>query len=211
MCVSIYTNNNKEKMASTCKYNVNFQGNVIETTVTDKASDVDEWLQNVESTYHGKTSVVGLDCEWRPHIIRSMSNKTATLQLCIDTKCLIVQMFYLDYIPQSLKDFFTDSNFTFVGVEVQDDAQKLEDEYGLKVTSTADIQALAMARWPLRFVRKPGLKGLARGVAELYMEKPKYVSMSNWEARFLSVQQIEYACIDAFASYKIGHKILEEI
>ncbi|KAK1354357.1 3'-5' exonuclease domain-containing protein [Heracleum sosnowskyi] len=193
------------------KYYVNFQGNLIETIVTNKASDVDEWLHNIQLAYHGKSSVVGLDCEWRPHIIRSMSNKTATLQLCIDTKCLIVQMFYLDYIPQSLKDFFTDPKFTFVGVEVQDDALKLQDEYGLRVSSTADIQALAMTRWPLRFVRKPGLKGLARGVAELNMEKPKHVSMSNWEAVNLNLQQIEYACIDAFASYKIGHKLLEEI
>lgn len=193
------------------KYNVNFQGNIIETTVTTKASDVDEWLHNIQLAYHGKTSVVGLDCEWRPHIIRSMSNKTARLQLCIDKKCLIVQMFYLDYIPQSLKDFFTEPKFTFVGVQVQDDALKLQDEYGLRVASTADIQALAMARWPLRFVRKPGLKGLARGVAELYMAKPKHVSMSNWEAVNLNVQQIEYACIDAFASYKIGHKLFEEI
>lgn len=192
------------------KYNVNFQGNIIETTVTNKASDIDEWLHNIQLSYHGKTSVVGLDCEWRPHIIRSMSNKTATLQICIDTNCLIVQMFYLDYIPQSLKDFFTDPKFTFVGVEVQDDALKLQEEYGLRVASTADIQALAMARWPLRFVRKPGLKGLARGVAELNMEKPKHVSMSNWEAVNLNVQQIEYACIDAFASYKIGHKLLKE-
>lgn len=195
----------------TAKYYVNFQGNLIETTVTKMASDVDEWLHNIQLAYQGKTSVVGLDCEWRPHIIRSMSNKTATLQLCIDTKCLVVQMFYLDHIPQSLKDFFTDTKFTFVGVEVQDDAVKIQNEYGLRVTGTADIQALAMARWPLRFVRKPGLKGLARSVAELLMEKPKHVSMSNWEAVNLNVQQIEYACIDAFASYKIGHKLLEEI
>lgn len=193
------------------KYMVHFQGKVIEATVTNMASAVDEWVRDVRSIYTGHCVVVGLDCEWKPNTISSMSNRTATLQLCIDTKCLIVQMFYLDYIPQSLKGFLSDPNFTFVGVEVGDDALKLLREYGLIVTSTADIQALAMSRWPVRFYRKPGLKDLARYVAGLNMEKPIHVCRSNWEVRYLSEEQVEYACIDAYASCKIGHKLLKEV
>lgn len=192
-------------MANNYKHMVSFSGKTIEVTVTDKGSMADEWVQNVLSLHSGNEKmIVGLDCEWRPHVIRSMSNKTATLQLCIDTKCLILQMFYIDYIPQSIKNFLNDPNITFVGVEVGDDAVKLREEYGLRVASTSDIQAVAMTRWPIRFYRKPGLKRLAYAVAGISMEKPMHVCRSNWEARVLDEKQVEYGCIDAYACYRIG-------
>lgn len=190
------------------KYRITFQGNEIEATVTDKASAVDEWIRGITASCPNPT-IVGLDCEWKPTYSSTLKNKTATLQLCIDTKCLIVQMFYLDFIPQSLKDFFRDTHFTFVGVEVQDDAQKLLDEYGLSVIHTADIQALAMARWPIAFYRKPGLKQLANSVVGLYMQKPLHVCRSNWEAGNLTLDQVEYACVDAYASFRIGRKLIQ--
>ncbi|KAL2556570.1 Werner Syndrome-like exonuclease [Forsythia ovata] len=192
------------------KHLVSFSGTIIEATVTDKAAVVDDWVQEIRSMYSGRQIIAGLDCEWRPHLIPSMRNKTATLQLCVNTICLIIQLFYIDYIPQSIKNFLSDPNITFVGVEVGDDALKLNIEYGLTCTTTADIQAMAMARWPIRFNKKPGLKKLAGEVVGLYMAKPIHVRKSNWEARALNIQQIEYACIDAYASYRIGHKLLKE-
>ncbi|XP_022891787.1 Werner Syndrome-like exonuclease [Olea europaea var. sylvestris] len=192
------------------KYTVSFSGAVIEATVADKAAIVDDWVLEIRSMYYGQQIIVGLYCEWRPNLIPSMSNKTATLQLCVDTKCLILQLLYLDYIPQSIKNFLSDPNNTFVGVEVGDDVLKLNSEYGLTCATIADIQALAMERWPILFYRKPGLKKLAEFVVELSMAKPIHVCRSNWEARVLSIQQIEYCCIDAYASYRIGHKLLKE-
>ncbi|PWA54236.1 3'-5' exonuclease domain-containing protein [Artemisia annua] len=167
---------------------------IIETTVTDKASITEEWgsMLNGDHTF-----------------LRSMSNKSATLQLCTDTKCLILQLFYMDEIPQSLKNFLLNPIFTFVGVEVEDDILKLKNEYGLDCSKSADIRSAAMKKWPGRF-RRPGLKDLAMDVLGLHMKKPKHVCMSNWEARLLNENQIEYACIDAYASYKIAHKILLE-
>ncbi|PIN18009.1 DNA helicase [Handroanthus impetiginosus] len=192
---------------ATSKYHVSFAGTTIETTVTDKAATITAWVREITSLYHGTPTVVGLDVEWRPHPIRSMSNKSATLQLCIDQKCLIIQLFYVDEIPESIKGFLTNPNFTFVGIEVQDDVSKLKNEYGLDCSSTMDIREKAKERWPGRFWR-PGLKDLAQEICQLNMRKPKHVCMSNWEARVLSEAQVEYACIDAFASYKIGHKLL---
>ncbi|KAF6163785.1 hypothetical protein GIB67_012144 [Kingdonia uniflora] len=192
-------------------YHVSFAGKTIVTTVTDKADDANAWVNEILLIHYGKpTIVVGLDIEWRPHYNRNMSNKSATLQLCVDDKCLILQLFYMDYLPQSLKNFLSDSAAIFVGLEVGNDVAKLRVEYGLNCRRHADIKALAKARWPGRF-RRPGLKDLALEVAGLRMAKPKHVCKSNWENRVLNVYQIEYACIDAFASYKIGHKLLVEV
>lgn len=192
---------------ATSKYSINYDGKTIETTVTDKAITAEQWVEEINLLYAGKATVVGLDVEWRPHPISYMSNKSATLQLCIDDKCLILQLFYMDYLPLSLKNFLKDSNFTFVGIEVAGDIEKLKDEYGLECTKCADIRELAKRKWPGRF-RRPGLKDLALEVVGLLMRKPKHVCMSNWEARVLNNEQVEYGCIDAYASYKIAHKLL---
>ncbi|KAL2468688.1 Polynucleotidyl transferase [Forsythia ovata] len=196
---------------SLSKYYVSFDGKTIETTLTDKAAITSEWIEEIYSIYNGNSTViVGLDVEWRPHPVRSMSNKSATLQLCIDEKCLILQLFYMDDIPESLKSFLLNPKFTYVGIEVADDILKLKNEYGLDCSSSSDIRAVAKNHWPGRF-RRPGLKDLALEVCGLNMMKPKHVSMSNWEARELNNAQVEYACIDAYASYKIGHKLLIEL
>ncbi|KAH6826453.1 hypothetical protein C2S53_014307 [Perilla frutescens var. hirtella] len=193
---------------ATSKYNVTFAGTTIETTVTDKAATASAWVREISSLYGGIPTVVGLDVEWRPHHMDNMSNKSATLQLCINNKCLILQLFYMDEIPQSIKGFLLNPNFTFVGVQVEEDVMKLRNEYGLDCSRCMDVRAEANARWPGMFSRRPGLKDLARELCGLYMKKPLHVCRSNWEARQLSEAQVEYGCVDAFASYKIGHKLL---
>ncbi|KAL3515927.1 hypothetical protein ACH5RR_022829 [Cinchona calisaya] len=166
-------------ISNSSKYFVYFDGKTIETTVTNKAEIVNQWVQLILLKCAGKPTVVGLDNEWRPHPVPYMSNKSATLQLCIDDNCLIVDK----------------------------DIMKLKDEYGLKCTKSADIREVAKMRWPGRFSR-PGLKDLAREVSGLYMKKPLHVTKSQWDARVLSADQVEYACIDAYASYKIGNMLL---
>ncbi|OMO64017.1 hypothetical protein CCACVL1_22100 [Corchorus capsularis] len=189
---------------------VSFSGKNIETTVTDEASVVDAWISNIRSMYHGQQLIVGLDSEWRPNYRKYQNNKTAILQLCIETRCLIIQLFYLEHIPRSLRSFLGDPNVTFVGVEVASDAAKLRNEYGLVCSRTADVRELAMNSWPSNFSRNPGLKDLASTVVGLSMPKQKRVTMSNWQSRVLNPLQIEYACIDAYASYRIGHRLLKE-
>ncbi|KAH7528339.1 3'-5' exonuclease [Ziziphus jujuba] len=192
---------------TTSKYTVYFAGKTIETTVTDKASIIDQWVNQILTIHAGNPTVVGLDIEWRPHYNSWMSNKSATLQLCIDDKCLIVQLFYIDSIPDSLKNFMMNPDFTFVGIEVGDDIEKLKNEYDLPCRKSADIREMAKTRWPGRF-RRPGLKDLALEIVGLSMKKPRHVTMSNWEARVLNEGQIEYACIDAYASYRIGKEVV---
>ncbi|KAL5996511.1 hypothetical protein ACLOJK_026591 [Asimina triloba] len=189
---------------------VRFGGQEIITTVTDMAHVVDEWVDDIRQMHPDEPLIVGLDCEWRPHPIQWMSNKTATLQLCVRNACLIAQLFYMAQIPETLKGFLSDPNISFVGVGVGKDAEKLRDEYGLQVTSAVDIEPLALAHedWVWYGHRRAGLKHFALGLCGLHMEKPKSVTKSDWQARVLNERQIEYACIDAYASYKLGCKLL---
>ncbi|XP_076900400.1 3'-5' exonuclease-like [Bidens hawaiensis] len=193
------------------KYHVNYDGKTIETIVTNKAIVTEKWVKDIMLIHSNDPMVVvGLDVELLSPTSPFITNKAATLQLCIDTKCLILQLFYMDEFPQSLKRFLLNSRFTFVGVEVEDDIAKIKNEYGLDCAKSADIRSATIKKWPTMNYRKPGLKHLARDVASLHMEKPMHEIKSNWEARVLAENQVEYACIDAYASYKIGHKLFLE-
>lgn len=45
---------------------------------------------------------------------------------------------------------------------------------------------------------------------ETLIEKPKKVTMSKWATPHLSREQVRYACIDAFVSFDVGHRLLCE-
>lgn len=182
---------------TTTIHHVSIASETVETTVTCDGPTITQWVTAMSSVHRGKTVVVGLDVEWRPNFTKYTNNRAATLQLCIGTKCLIIQLIHLTGIPQSLRDFL--SKMTFVGVEVANDVAKLTREYGLRCQNVKDLREAAGVL--LRPGPRPGLKGLAREIVGLEIEKPKSVTLSNWEVRVLSDMQVKYACVDAYASY----------
>ncbi|XLS51312.1 hypothetical protein HN51_011989 [Arachis hypogaea] len=189
----------------TSKYTIKFDGKEIVTTVTDKATIVEQWIQDINAIYEANSSViVGIDVE--RGLVSGIGSKSATLHLCIDNKCLILQLLHIDNLPLSLKYFLTNPNFFFVGFGVDRVISMIKTDYGLKCGVHADIMELAKEKWPYQYNIRSGLKDLAINVVGLKMKKPK---LSNWKSRVLSIEQVEYACVDAYGSYKIGHKLLK--
>jgi ribonuclease D len=151
--------------------------------------------------------IVGLDVEWRPSY-SPVQNPTALLQLCVGRRCLIFQLLHADYIPDDLEDFLADPGFRFVGVGVQGDANRLDNDHRLRVANTVDLRGLAADGMQMRRLRQAGLKGIASAVMGVNIEKPRNVTMGQWDAYELSEEQIQYACIDAFVSFEVGRKLL---
>ena len=115
-------------------------------------------------------------------------------------------------IPQSVKTFLSDSNNIFVGVGVEDVVSTLRNEYGICCLNTLfDIRALAKKRFPFSFCGRPGLKTLASQLVKLPMWKPNKVFPSDFESLKLDKEHVKNACIDVYASYRIGHKLIIEI
>ena len=195
-------------MALANKHSVYFGGKIIEATVTDKAAVADDWVQNVQSPYNVQNIVAGLDCKFKPHPIRSLSNKIASLQICIDTKCLVFRLLHMDYIPQSIKSFLSDPKITFVGFEVQHNSLKLGAEYEIFVGNKVDIRALAKLWLPITFSRQSSMRGLAYKLAGLTIQKTNKPYTCDWESLVLDKQMIDHASIDANVSYRIAHKLL---
>lgn len=78
----------------------------------------------------GKLSQPGLDYEyWQPNSTTpTMNIRIVTLQLYVNTKCTIVQLLFIDHIPQLIKKIFFDNNFMFVSIDI---TEYLKVEYGL--------------------------------------------------------------------------------
>ncbi|EOX95325.1 hypothetical protein QQP08_000431 [Theobroma cacao] len=143
---------------------VPFCGKIIGTTVIDKAPIAENWVLNIRSKFNGQKIIARLNCKWKPHPIRSMSSKIATLQLCIDTKCLAIQLLYLNYMPKSIKSFLSDSTVIFVGIEIEETMLKLQNEYGLSCSKKIDVRSLARVHFPLSFYGETWFKSSCKRI-----------------------------------------------
>lgn len=188
-------------------YEVNFYGKSIHTTVAVDGQIVTEWISDVESFNRDRLHqlMVGLDVEWRPSFNRYVSNPAATLQLCVGDRCLIIQLIHTPSLPQSLVDFLANPNYTFVGVGIREDLEKLEEDYEFGFnTNTVDLRQLAADYYGRRELKNSGVKALASLVLQKEVHKPKNVTMSRWDNQWLTPIQVRYACVDAFVCFEIG-------
>ncbi|EYU38422.1 hypothetical protein MIMGU_mgv1a021203mg [Erythranthe guttata] len=195
---------------------VEFYGETIDTTVTNEASTAEHWIQSSIinwSNQHGVLNrIVGIDFKFIRHPIVSMSNKIALMQLCVGTKCLVLQLLHMDYIPQSIRDFLCDdSRTTFVGVRILENSRKLSDEYEIIVKQKVDVHFLAKRWFPLSYKGRPTLRSLANGIVGF----PKRVienrnKKGDWESRVLDNELVDQACVDVYTCYSIGHRVLTD-
>ncbi|XP_062200339.1 3'-5' exonuclease-like [Phragmites australis] len=205
-----YAERPRASSSSTTRLTVRFGHATIDATVTRDAAAADEWVRTVRASAPrgGGRLIVGLDCEWKPNYRRWTTSRVAILQLCAGTHCLVLQLFYVDRVPASIRSFLADPDVRFVGIGVGEDAAKLDADYGLTCAAPVDLEGRCNDLLGLTGRRSLGLKGYAREVLGLTMEKPMNVTMSNWEKHDLDLAQIQYACIDAYVSYKLGERVL---
>ncbi|KAL8133533.1 3'-5' exonuclease-like [Apium graveolens] len=183
-------------------YDISFFSTNIRTLLTYHSSRVTSWLHDV--TRSPSSSLIGFDVEWRPNFQRNQDNRIATIQLCTGTNCLIYHIIHADTIPQSLVNFLNNTDYTFVGVGIGTDVEKLLDDYGIGVGKFVDLRAVAASVCGIRELKNAGLKELTRVVLEKEISKPKSVTMSRWDNSWLTSAQVMYACVDAYVAYEIA-------
>ncbi|CAK7339911.1 unnamed protein product [Dovyalis caffra] len=195
-------------------YDVNFYEDKIHTLVTHTPSFVNTWVADAQQNLHQNSNpvdhplLVGLDIEWRPNRMRHIENPVATIQLSTGKDCLIFQPLHCPTgIPQSLYDFLSNKTYTFVGVGIGSDVEKLVEDYELSVGNAVDLRGLVAEKFGAVEWKNAGLKRLVKEVLGKEFEKPKRVTLSRWDNEWLTAAQVQYACIDAFLSYKIGESL----
>ncbi|CAN1243361.1 Exonuclease 3'-5' domain-containing protein 2 [Linum perenne] len=147
--------------------------------------------------------VVGLGVQWLAS--SSRSSAASTLQLCIGSRCLLFQLRHAGSIPRFLERFLADPDITFVGVWNHSDAGRLRN-YNLQVCKLLDLRIIAAKSRGL--VNNLSMESLAEEVLGYGgVHKPSSVGMSNWDAYWLSVEQVQYACVDAVVSFLLGVRL----
>ncbi|KAK1272537.1 hypothetical protein QJS04_geneDACA022301 [Acorus gramineus] len=195
---------------SDSRFIVHFNDAHITTVVTASGEEAEDWIEEVLWVHRRRLSrlIVGLDVEWRPNFSRRYNNPAAVLQLCVGQRCLVFQLLHCDYIPDALSDFLSDDRFTFTGVGVDEDVEKLVADHDLSVANAKDLSEIAAEETGRGELRREGLKGLAREVLGRVVEKPRRVRLGRWDRESLNMDQIKYACVDAFVSFEIARDLI---
>ncbi|XP_051142544.1 3'-5' exonuclease-like [Andrographis paniculata] len=188
-------------------YTVYFYEDSVHTTLTNNRRIVTEWITNVERSYESRRrrrSVVGLEMEWR-HSYISEHNPVATVQLCIGQRCLIFQLLHCSLIPNIFWNFLVNPNYKFVGIGIRSNLEKLEYDYDVELNvNSVDLRHLAAIECEMNDLRFAGMTTLARVVLSKEVNRPRRVTMSRWDSESLTPLQVQFACISAYVSAKIG-------
>ena len=171
----------------------------VKVVYTNDSLEGEKWLRNhiVDST----ATAVGFDIEWKPQFVSKKyggtENKTAVLQLGVDTSCLVLHIYHMSEMPESLESILRDENILKIGSGIDKDASKLARESGLVCKGLVDTQHMAKSLG----LQKIGLKALAKHL--LGIELDKDTVFTNWEKFPLALSEIEYAALDAWVGLKI--------
>ena len=140
--------------------------------------------------------MVGLDTEWFPDLLPGLHSKTAVLQLGFSHKCFVFSLIHMQACPQVVADLLGDASILKTGQEVIYDVERMEDDYGVSVNGLVELKDIA----DRNNLPKSSLADLYQLVTGEDMKKPRKVTMSNWEKKPLTSQQISYAALDALVS-----------
>eukprot|EP00250_Pteridium_aquilinum_P015241 c22467_g1_i1 orf=92-1438(+) len=180
---------------------VTWCGMTMPVTITSQSAAVVEWIQRQTG------DLFGFDLEWKPNRLKSDDNSVALLQICGPSDCLIIQLLYTDVFPVLLKEFLSNAAKRLGGVGIRQDVNKLERDHNLACQGQVELGILAAEKLQRADLQGTGLKKLVDQVLGMTLVKVKKITMSNWEKEYLDEQQIEYACIDAWAAFAILHKL----
>ncbi|KAL8502328.1 hypothetical protein ACS0TY_021459 [Phlomoides rotata] len=81
-------------------YDVGFFGESIYTVVTCDPNNVTHWISKIMEEKCLPNQIVGLDIEWRPSSRSNVNHPAATIQLCVDSSCLIFQFLHSPPYPR---------------------------------------------------------------------------------------------------------------
>jgi hypothetical protein len=97
-----------------CDTEVEVLGKKVLVTVAATAATVESWV----AEHQGQT-MFGFDIEWRPTFQKGDYHEASLLQLSVEKRCLLVQLFFMDFFPESLKSLLADPRVILAGVGIR--------------------------------------------------------------------------------------------
>ncbi|KAG7595594.1 Ribonuclease H-like superfamily [Arabidopsis suecica] len=188
-----------------------FREKLIETTVTNEVSIAKNWILAVRLAYQEEpTLIISLNSKTNPQD----DAKISTLQLCIKTKCLILQLLHMNQntnLGEYLSDLFRDERFVFVGIGIAGTVAKLG---GLvRVVKKVDVRDLVKVNFPFSYGERSrlSLKAMACELLGFGSWKPKrQIRRRDLANEVLDEELIKFLSIDAYVCHEIAFKMLTQ-
>ncbi|KAJ4806580.1 hypothetical protein LUZ62_019146 [Rhynchospora pubera] len=187
-------------------YTIRFFGRNFDVVVTDEPVAVRTWIKRILYIHHrrlnfrqGNNFIAGLGIQWCSF---PSNRRPSTIQICIGRRVLIFQIHQSRSIPTALSRMLSDSRIIFVGYNIRSDCRLLKSYHDLEVSSTEELRSVSgmgnasMERMVETVLGFPGVV------------KPSWISNSDWDAPRLSVDQVQYAALDAYLSFELGLKLV---
>lgn len=145
----------------------------VELVYTNNVHEAETWLRTHITDC--SATAVGFDMEWKPQTVRKecggTENKTAVLQLAVDTSCLVLHIYHMEKLPDLLVSILKDATVEKIGSAIKDDMSRLERERGLVCCGFVDTQVMAKSLDPSS--SEVGLKALAKRYLGIEVPKNK--------------------------------------
>lgn len=152
--------------------------------------------------------VLGFDTETRASFERGVQHPLSLIQIATVDTCYLFQHAILGEQFIQLKALLEDETILKVGVGLRSDAHALRRQWGINVASTLDLNwALAQ----LGAEKEMGTRQLVAALLGVRIDKPKKITLSNWQLVPLSSAQIHYAAADALAALKCFNALITQL
>lgn len=171
-----------------------FDGEII---VVDRKRDIKKAVN-----YLTGFDYLGFDTETRPSFKKGQVNKVALLQLSTNEKAFLFRLNNYD-LSNQLLDLLSNNKIKKAGAAIRDDIKALQANHFFEPGGFVELQDEAQKLGIQNFSLKK-MSGIVLG-----FKISKAQQLSNWEAPDLTEAQRLYAATDAWISFKIYEKFIQ--
>ncbi|KEK29326.1 3'-5' exonuclease [Shewanella xiamenensis] len=153
-------------------------------------------------------SVLGFDTETRASFEPGVQYPLSLVQLATSDTCYLFQQAVLGERLAELKPLLENEQILKVGIGLRGDGQALKRDWDIQVSPRLDLN-WAMAQ--LGAGKEMGTRQLVAALLYKRIDKPKKMTLSNWQQVPLSPAQIQYAALDALAANLCFWQLIDKL
>lgn len=155
-----------------------------------------------------RESVLGFDTETRASFEPGVQHPLSLVQLATSDTCYLFQRAVLGERLAELKPLLDNEQILKVGIGLRGDGQALKRDWDIQVSPRLDLN-WAMAQ--LGAGKEMGTRQLVAALLHKRIDKPKKITLSNWQQVPLSQAQIQYAALDALAANLCFWQLIDKL
>lgn len=153
-------------------------------------------------------SVLGFDTETRASFEPGVQHPLSLVQLATSDTCYLFQRAVLGERLAELKPLLENEQILKVGIGLRGDVQALKRDWDIQVSPRLDLN-WAMAQ--LGAGKEMGTRQLVAALLHKRIDKPKKMTLSNWQQVPLSQAQVQYAALDALAANLCFWQLIDKL